>query len=492
MINYPKTIIDLLDNAAEKWADDIAYEKESDAISFKQVQNLAKKVATEIAKSKTINSPILVWSTRAINTPSLFFGVVYSGNFYLPVGDDTPIEKVQSIIQSIQPKLIIVNDSEEASINKITNCGLQIIYADKCKEINEELLTDLRKNIIDIDPQMIILTSGSTGVPKGVVTNGRSVMELLSSMVDTYNIDKNTIIGGQSPFYYSAHRRDVYLPVFCGCKLVIIPKQFFTTVANLVPYINEKKINFIQWTTSVFSIIHNFNAFEKEKPMFLKTLIFMGEPIKLKTLKYLLNNLPSVNFFNSYGLTELPDSLIYHKIDVDRDYLSGVPLGKVVKNRRVILHNDEMYVSSTAMAMQYYNDIEKTKEKFVQNPLHSDYEDIMFRTGDLAVINEYGEYIFKGRIDNCIKHMGHRIELGEIEHIASTCNNSGECACVYNDDKEQICLFYTGESSIRDISIELRQKLPNYSVPRVFIQLDKLPRLFNGKIDMCKLKGMVK
>jgi len=496
-----KTVIDLLDNAVDKWANNICYECENEHVTFSQLQKKSKQIATEIAKHNIVNEPIIVIATRSVFAPTVFFGVLYSGNYYVPIGDDTPNEKIKLIIDMVKPKIIITHGIETPPTFDGTT-----INVDNCNEINEQIIQNHREQIVDTDPQMMILTSGSSGTPKGVVTSHRASMELLESMVENYGINQKTIIGGQSPFYYSAHRRDLYLPIYCGCKLVIIPKQMFSAVSLLVDYLNDKKVNFIQWTTSVFSLIAGFNAFEKT-PKYLDTVIFMGEPMKNNVFKYLLEKLPNVKLYNSYGLTELPDSLLNHKIDRNRNYSNGVPLGCVVKNRKVILAREnnlvtepnvigEIYASGTAMAIGYYNDQQKTAQVFVQNPLNNEYPEIMLRTGDLGSYNEYGEIMFHGRADNCIKHMGHRIELGEIESAVAKCQNVKECVCLYDNEKSIITLWFTGDTSEKDLLIELRGKLPPHMIPRKTYAISEIMRMFNGKTDVQyyknKLKGETK
>ena len=149
----------------------------------------------------------------------------------------------------------------------------------------------------------------------------------------------------------------------------------------------------------------------------------------------------------------------------------------------------EICVSGPILALGYYNDPERTKQAFIQNPLNSSYREIIYKTGDLALVREDGLLEFHGRKDRQIKHLGHRVELDEIEDAAKSMAGVHDCAALYNFEKEQLLLCYTGESEPKEISVYLRKKIPGFMVPRKIYKLDELPRLANGKTDMHSLKS---
>jgi acyl-coenzyme A synthetase/AMP-(fatty) acid ligase len=131
----------------------------------------------------------------------------------------------------------------------------------------------------------------------------------------------------------------------------------------------------------------------------------------------------------------------------------------------------------------YYNNPEKTREAFVQNPLQHAYPETVYKTCDLAYQNKHGEYVFVSRKDAQIKHMGHRIELGEIEAAAAKCQNILQACCVYDQTNKRIVLYYTGKSDTVSLLNELKTYLPRYMLPAVCIALEKMPLTPNGKLD---------
>jgi len=152
----------------------------------------------------------------------------------------------------------------------------------------------------------------------------------------------------------------------------------------------------------------------------------------------------------------------------------------------------EICVRGTSLAMGYYNNPEKTAQAYVQNPLNKSYPEIIYRTGDLAVINEKGEMIFKGRKDSLIKHMGYRIELAEIEHIVvNNLKIVENCCVIYDDVKKQIIMIYESKSELENSKLRktLAEAMPKYMIPTLYIRLEEMPRNTNGKIDRLKLKN---
>lgn len=149
----------------------------------------------------------------------------------------------------------------------------------------------------------------------------------------------------------------------------------------------------------------------------------------------------------------------------------------------------EICVGGPCLALGYYGDPQRTEASFVQNPLNHHYRELIYKTGDLGRVREDGLLEFCGRKDRQIKHMGHRVELEELEAAASAVEGVMDASVLYNSEKEQIYLFYTGTAKARDIVLFFRANLPAFMVPRKVICLDEMPVLPNGKTDLQKLKS---
>ena len=180
-----------------------------------------------------------------------------------------------------------------------------------------------------------------------------------------------------------------------------------------------------------------------------------------------------------------------------------LPIGKPYPHYEVFLLSErneavpdgeigEICVKGPILALGYYNSREKTAESFLQNPLNRAYDERIYKTGDLGHFAPDGNLMFHGRKDRQVKHLGHRVELGEIDLAAAKVSGVEEACALYDQEHEQIWLFYTGaDVTKRDIAVALRADLPGFMVPRRIEQLEAMPRLDNGKTDMRALAGRI-
>ena len=277
--------------------------------------------------------------------------------------------------------------------------------------------------------------------------------------------------------------------------------MYFSFPLMLVDYLNERKVNAIYWVPTALGILAGCDAFAKSKPAYLKKILFAGEVMPVKPLNYWRRYLPDALYANLYGPTEITDTCTYYIVNRAFDNADSLPIGRAFdncdvivideNNRRVLKPEDgmgELYVRGSFLGMGYYGDAAKTALAFVQNPLNNKYPEFLYRTGDIVCFNEHGELMFKGRKDSQIKHMGHRIELGEIEAAASALERIERVCCLYNYEKKQIVLFYSGEVEEQQMSMHMRNAVPSYMMPQRLIRKQALPINMNGKIDRTKLK----
>ena len=218
-----------------------------------------------------------------------------------------------------------------------------------------------------------------------------------------------------------------------------------------------------------------------------------------KQFNYWRRHYPDAMFANIYGPTETTVDCTYYIVDREFADDEPLPIGHACRNTDIFLLKDnrlaesgesgEVCVRGRCLALGYYNNPEKTEEAFIQNPLNPYYPEKIYKTGDIAKYNEYGEIIFLARKDHQIKHMGHRIELGEIETAVLSIDLVENGACIYDNDTQKIVLFYCGaEATQAYILKKLRDKVPKYMFPNVMIQMESLPQTLNGKIDRLRLR----
>ena len=481
-----KNVLEYLENTVKKYPNKVAFEDEKKAYTFLEFQRMAKKVASKICKeTDKINQPIAVLVNRNVESLVCFMGVLYSGNFYVPIDNSMPKQRMEKIIEQVNPLMIL--NSEE------------LISQVKSVEIREEEIQKRRNQILDLDPVYVIFTSGSTGMPKGIVISHRSVIDFTDWMAETFQFSSIDIMGNQAPFYFDLSVKDIYTTLKCGATTYILSKKLLMFPTLLVDYLNEKKVTSLIWATSAFHLVSNSKVLEKKKIESLKKVILGGEALLAKHLNVWRKAMPQVQYVNLYGPTEVTVDCTYYKINREFADEEAIPIGKACENKEVILLDEnlqevkegeagEICVRGTGLAKGYYNDFEKTKQVFVQNPKNPYYPDLIYRTGDIGIRNERGEIIFQSRKDGQIKHMGYRIELGEIERAINAFDKVKEGICFYDEILHKIVCVYEGETTDAEIISFVGNILPKYMFPNILKKYEKMPYNANGKIDRVKLR----
>ena len=355
-------------------------------------------------------------------------------------------------------------------------------------------LAAVRAQMLDIDPLYVNFTSGSTGTPKGVIICHRNVCDFIPCFTEIFGITERDVLANQAPFDFDVSVKDIYSGVFTGATVEIIPTGYFTQPTKLMDFLCDRRATVLVWAVSALCFITTMNALEYRTPETLRAIMFSGEVMPIKHLNKLKKFLPEVMYVNLYGPTEITCNCTYYI--VDREYAVGevLPLGVPFPNERILLLKEdntpalpgetgELCVCGTAVAPGYFGDEARTAAAFVQNPLNNTYREIIYRTGDLVRLTEASEMIYVSRKDFQIKHMGHRIELGEIENAISSLEGVERCCCVYLHEKGKILAFTAGTADKAVITAGLRDVLPGYMIPNIFMSVEAMPMTKNGKID---------
>ena len=498
-----KTVLEYLENSEKKYSEKNAVIDENGKYTYKELVEKSKRIGTAISNKFEPKNPVPVLMEKGRITLSTFFGAAYAGCFYVLLNPDLPRVRLEHIIEVLGAKNLITDKEHlEIASELIDKNNVLLIEDLQETEINQEKLDDIRKKALDIDPLYANFTSGSTGIPKGVLVSHHSVMDFIDVFTDTFNINSNDIIGNQAPFDFDVSVKDIYSSIAKGATLVIIPKRLFSLPAQLLDFICENKITTMVWAVSALCLITTFHALDYRTPETVNKILFSGEVMPIKHLKQWMEHLPNATFVNVYGPTEITCNCTYHIVDRKREY-EKIPAGKPFPNEEVFLldENDklikdsrktgEICVRGVCLALGYYNNKEQTESRFVQNPLNDKYIDMIYRTGDLGEYDENGEICFMGRKDFQIKHMGHRIELEEIERAIDKVEGVERSCCIFNEQKGKINGFYVGNIEKTEIITNLKENLPVFMVPNTLTKIDKFPITKNGKIDRKELANML-
>jgi D-alanine--poly(phosphoribitol) ligase subunit 1 len=498
-------IIEYIKQTSKKFKNRIAVSEVAQKTSYEELVNLAYHISVRIGGFT--NKPIGIFLPKSTNALASILASTMSGNIYCPLDTSAPIDRLEKIIDSLGEATIITNTkllSKIQSLNidfsKVEILNVDSVYIDELSiDFIWSKLESIFSNIIDTDPCYVIFTSGSTGVPKGVTVSHRNVLDYINWANNTYDVNEFDIIGSQAPLFFDNSTLDLYLSFSNGACFNIIPESTFIFPKKIVDYLKIENISTIFWVPSLLVTIANYDLLANLKLPALRNVLFAGEVMPAKQIKYWLQHHPNAHYSNLYGPTEITVDCTY--FDVPLDWNGDVlPIGVPCSNTEILILDEmnkkaksgELCVRGSGVALGYWRDVAKTDIAFVQNPLNSQYRDIIYRTGDLVRIEE-GLIYFVGRKDHQIKHNGYRIELGEIESVVSGLDEVSACIAGYISEKKVLYMMVEIRGGGTELSLRksLASLLPKYMIPNRIVFSNSFPVMPNGKVDRLQINNLV-
>ena len=490
-----------LERTAARVPDKIAFSDASGSLTFGQLLTRARALGTVLAGLPGCkNAPVAVLTGRTVQSVAALQGVLQSGNYYVPIDEQMPEARMRRILTQVHARAIVFSESSRPQAERLTDCAPLVCLEEAEKTAPDDaLLQARREQIIDLDPVYLLFTSGSTGTPKGIVISHRAILDFTAWMTDFCGYTEHEIFGNQAPFYFDLSGKDVYQTLSLGASCHIFEKKYFTFPMLLLQEMEKAGVTAINWATSAFHLVAASGALTKYAPTHLKKAALGGEALQARYVNLWKAAVPGLQVVNMYGPTETTiDCAAMHLTREYRDD-EAIPIGRACRNKQILLLKDdlteaqpgepgEICVRGSGVAAGYFAYPAKTDAAFIQNPLCPDYRDILYRTGDMAVQREDGNFYFLARRDGQIKHMGYRIELGEIEVALHSLAGMQAAACLYDAARDRILCVYAGGMEPDALAKDLRKLLPKYMLPNLYEKLETLPYNANGKIDRVKLK----
>ena len=511
-------IIEMLERAAEEYGEKTAYLDPYKEITFKELLYMAKKTATHLADIRGRNrlkpeSALAFYMEKSVDALIVMFAGMYLGDFYSFIDIRQTKNRAESIISVLEPEFIITDEINYGSLNNLTlsdeNKRSIVLISDlltqaKEKKADEDLLSEIRSGFYDKMPLYVNFTSGSTGIPKGVVVGHASVIEFINEFTSVFGIANEDILANQAPFDFDVSVKDIYSGLNTGAVVALIPREYFSNPSVLMDYLCDKRVTVLIWAVSAMCFVSIMNGLEYKTPKTIKKIMFSGELMPVKQLNKWKKYLPDAMYVNLYGPTEITCNCTYHILDREYEKDEIIPIGIPFRNEKVFLLDDEdkeilspgtegeICVSGSCLALGYYMEPEKTSKAFVQNPLNNRYTETIYRTGDLGKYDDSGILFYTSRKDFQIKHMGQRIELSDIDVSAMSVEGVERACSIYDGKHKKIILFYTGDIDKENLSLCIKEKLPSFMLPSKTIKLDDFPLNKNGKIDRGILEQQIK
>ncbi len=426
------------------------------------------------------------------------------GAVYLPLDPDYPRERLEYMIQDAQLACLI------------TQSSLQELFADirvPTVILDRERDQILQENdsIDDLplqpeEPAYVIYTSGSTGLPKGVMVGHGALAEHIRCMVEFYQVTPNDRYLAFAAMNFDAALEQTLTPLVAGATLVIrdgdvwLPSEFHQKVRRYgLTVINPPTVYWEELAR------HWAQHPEQASDLPIRLVIAGGDAMHREAVRqWHRSPLRGVRLLNAYGPTEATITTSIYEVPADYDRTVGlpvVPIGKPLKNRRYYILDEqgepvpvgvpgELYIGGRRLADGYLRHPEWTAERFLPDPFAGRPDARMYRTGDRVRWRPDGTVEFLGRVDTQVKIRGFRIELGEIEALLNAHDAVRQAVVVARKDEEgqkRLVVYYTPEKaahvSVQQLRNDLKQRLPDYMVPALFVELNSFPQTPSGKID---------
>jgi amino acid adenylation domain-containing protein len=503
---------------AEARPDDVALVMGGERMTYRELEAASNRLARLIREAGCARGDrvcLFVPKTPAAIVAEL--ATLKADCAYVPIDTSSPAPRVELIVESAEPSLVLVSrpaaklldevlEGRTITVGSLDEAPLAgerftstFSATDQAAQSAEPLAWE---NTTD-DAAHILFTSGSTGTPKGVVIKHANVVAFVEWAVDYFGTKPGDKISGHPPLHFDLSTFDIYGTFLAGAELHLVP-----AVANLVPHklaelIRESELT--QWfaVPSIFTFMAKFGVVEPGAFPSLERVLWCGEVLPTPILIEWMKAVPQATFTNLYGPTEATIASSYYTMPS----IPANPIGVPCTEEELIVLDEklqpvgageigDLFIGGVGLSPGYWRDEEKTAAAFLPDP-RADGERI-YRTGDLAKVQDDGLVYFLGRADSQIKHRGYRIELGEIETALGALEELAEVAVVGVDtsgfEGTAICCAYApaaGKSAdpVR-IGEQLRKVLPPYMVPGRWLALEVLPKNVNGKIDRRGLREL--
>lgn len=486
-----KTVCDLLDKDIERYSskpccvDAVTNQK----YTYDDVYKLSYQGAYTLIKKNIIKKPILIILPSSSLALISMLAIARCGSHYTFVLDDLPCEKIESIINELNPALIICNKALPFNIETISTNDF-FKASDEFSNIKNKV-DAIYKNILSIDPLYILFTSGSTGKPKGVVITHLGVIDFVNWYNKTFKLTQSDVLLNQCKLCFDNSISDIYTFLKAKATLHFIDYKSFIFPQKVIKYIVENEINVFNTVPAILILFAKTSSNKLSLCKKLRLITFAGEKCPGTIINQWKESLPSCTFSNNYGPTEITNICSYYIVDNAKTYIDAVPIGKACDNKEILLideHNrlisninvkGEICVRSQGLSLGYYNNPQKTAEVFIQNPTHNLYKDIIYKTGDIAYYDQDLNLNIVGRKDFQVKIMGYRVELGEIETVCENIDKIQRAVCFYMN--QTLYLLYQGQEL--DLKSLLKDRLEFYKIPNHIYKIENIPINNNGKID---------
>jgi amino acid adenylation domain-containing protein len=467
-------------------------------ISYAELNMLSDRVAAQLAARGVENGArAAVYLDKGIQQVASVLGIVKAGGAYVPVSTAWPVQRANIVIDQCDPALVIVETDTAAGWPlQCTFRGL----ADGDTEFGSPRSAGGNQALA-----YILYTSGTTGTPKGVMVEHRSLVNRVQDVCERFGLSARDRVFGLTSLEHDMSTFDVFGSLAVGAALILpdpdrvrdpshwcqLMQAYDVTVWNTVPAFMGMLLEFIERQPSA-------------APASLRHIWLSGDWIPVAYVARIRRFWPQARLVSLGGATETTIWDIYHEIGDGSELSRSVPYGRPMRNAKYHVLNEqgepcpdgvqgELFSEGIGLARGYWADEEKTSEKFVRRGQSAR----LYRTGDMGRYGSDGTVEFLGRMDRQVKIRGVRVELEEVEHFLREVPGVANAAVIVTGERgaQRMIGFVVASDALDgrlNISEFLRGRVPGSMVPALIVTLPELPLTRNGKVDRAALESLAR
>ncbi len=490
-----KTLLDLFDEQVVKTPDAIAAVYENEKLTFKELDKLSNQLANYLVEQGITPGLLLgICIERSLEMLVGIIGILKTGGAYVPIDPDYPQERIAYMLADAQINLVLSNERISKQTLRSKAKVVVVDLDEEWKRIKNYSSEALNIAVSPQDLAYVIYTSGSTGEPKGVMNQHNGIVNRLLWMQSEYQITSEEIILQKTTFSFDVSVWELLLGVVSGAKLVFAKPGGHKDAYYLKQIIAKHNITTIHFVPSMLRVF--LDEITLGDCSCLRRVICSGEVLQVDHVALFNKKFRGVELHNLYGPTEAAIDVSHWEVPLDSP-ISNVLIGKPVANTNLYVLNDtmnlvplgvigELYIGGVQVARGYCNKEELTEQRFISSPFKEN--DRLYKTGDLVKWLPDGTIEYIGREDNQVKIRGYRIELGEIEKALSSVTSINQCCVLVKEDTTgSKCLVgyvtVQGKFIKEEVQLQLKESLPEYMIPTLWIELEHMPLTVNGKLN---------
>ncbi|MFU1794233.1 AMP-binding protein [Paenibacillus azoreducens] len=498
------SIIHYFEKAVKTNVKEIAVTDQNGSYTYEGLDQASSDIAYYIKNHLAKENQIVgILMDRTKESISAMLGILKAGHTYMVMDKKYPMERIKFMVSDANVKLVLCDEPEMIHHGEIEH----LVYLNDILE-NSGCGIPMNPYIHDVHHgAYIIYTSGSTGKPKGLEVSHFNLLGLYKHWTNgNFELQGRSRLRTAviSPFVFDMSVLMIFFSLFKGYHLYIFSDEQKQTGKDIVDFLSENQIDFMDATPNYVRLIDNYLTLHLGSRLTVKRMFCIGDVLSYKLAKNIINNseYPNFKLYNTYGPAECTIFVTYFILDRSNiEKYSKVFIGKATKNSFLRIVDDysneclpgqvgELVILGDSVGNGYIGKCEIKSNPFqVTNGIKS------YRTGDLVRLDESGNYEFIGRKDRQHKVNGYRIELEEIEYSIECIEGISEVKVLVEKDKfgfSRISAFYTGEREYKadEIRNKIKKLLPYYMIPQEILYCSEFPTTHNGKVDYAELRSL--